>query len=137
MGRDTSTGEALAPLIFIYDGKPTRALGILRLRLETYREHAGESCWELADEWVDMRHDALSGNHRPRFDDVTVAIRAAHTAGRTVVCLFNDWDRLTRDSHRQAMFRRTIHLKGGCTVTTRDENNRPHDGDTLRTVRPA
>lgn len=120
------------PLAFIYDRRLTPTLGILQLRLETCREYATEMRWDIAGEWIDTDEHAMSDDNRPQFDSMIAAMRAAANAGRSVICLLNEWDRLTRDAHRQAAFRHHVALAGGYTATQLGEDDRP-----ARALRPA
>lgn len=122
-----------ALLAFIYDRRLTPSLGILRLRLETCHEYAAEFGWEIAGEWVDEDEAALSDDHRPKFDLMVTKLRTVAGTGRRVVCLLNDWDRLSRSPGRRAEFLRQISTAGGYTVTSLGEDDRP---DTVTQGRP-
>lgn len=111
-------------LAFVYDRRFTPTLAILQLRLETCREYAAELGWEIAGEWVDVDADAMSDEHRPQLDAMLTAMCDAAAAGRRVVCLLNDWDRLCRDPNRQAVFRRRIGNAGGYTATQLGQDDR-------------
>lgn len=121
---DTSD-DAQQLLAFVYDRRFTPTLGILEIRLDTCREFAAEMTWEIAGEFVDVDADAMSDDHRPQFELMLTAMRAAHESGRPVVCLLNDWDRLSRDPYRQAGFRHRIRGAGGYTATQLGESDRP------------
>lgn len=123
-------------LAFVYDRRFTPTVAILGLRLETCREYAAELGWEIAGEWVDVDDHALSDEVRPQFGLMLTAMRAAADTGRTVVCLLNEWDRLSRDANRQAAFCYRIRRAGGYTATQLGESDRPAR-DHVRILRKA
>ncbi|MDJ0340751.1 recombinase family protein [Streptomyces sp. H10-C2] len=112
------------PLAFFYDRHATPSTGILQVRLEACREYAAELRYEVAGEWIDRGDDALSDDRRPQFDAMLDALAGA-SVDRTVLCLINGWDRLSRDPGRCGHFRYRIHMAGGWTETTTGEDDRP------------
>lgn len=122
--------------VFIYDRRFTPTLGILEIRLETCREYAAEMDWEIAGEFVDVGDAAMSDDHRPQFDAMLTAMQGAAAAGHHVLCLLNEWDRLSRDPYRQTKFRDLIKAAGGHTATQLGESDRPARGH-LRPLREA
>lgn len=126
------------PLAFIYDRRFSPTVAILDLRLEACREYAAEMQWDVAGTWVDEDDDAMSDTRRPQFRKMIDAMRDAAGTGRNVVCLIADWDRLTRNVHQSAVFRRDIASTGGYTATSTGEDDRPGSSTGhLRALRPA
>jgi DNA invertase Pin-like site-specific DNA recombinase len=119
--------EQPKPVAFIYDRHATPTKGILLLRLAACREYVEQEGYELAGEWVDDGHHALTDDNRPQFDAMHDALLAAHQAGRKVVCVVLDWDRISRDRWNLAIFARRITLAGGWVETIAGETTKPED----------
>jgi DNA invertase Pin-like site-specific DNA recombinase len=121
-------GTEQPPLAFIYDRKTSdtsSSEGILRLRLGACREWASVRGYDVADgEWVDRGDAALRMDHRPAFERLLDAMCEARAAGRAVLCLVNDWDRLANLALPQIDFRRKVQGAGGWTETAIGENDR-------------
>lgn len=97
---------------------------ILDIRLETCRKRAAELGWEFAGEWVDEGENALTNDHRPRFDGMCAAM-AQYAGQRPVHCLVEDWDRIARDGVAGAVLRRRVSLADGDCETAHGENDTP------------
>jgi hypothetical protein len=75
----------------------------------------------VAGIWLDLGDYAL-GNRRPQFDALCVAMERAPGP---IVCLVDDWDRLTRDASQSAVMRHRIGQAGGHCETAEGESDTP------------
>ncbi|MEU1630376.1 recombinase family protein [Streptomyces sp. NPDC020096] len=110
------TAPSGPPQAFIYDRRSTPTLGVLLARLMVCREYAAERGWELVGEWVDEDDNALT-DRRPEFDRLIGKMLGAHRDGREVICLVNDFDRLSHNQEIQTRFIKRVHLAGGWVET--------------------
>ena len=116
-----SGADSPRPRAFIYDRHATTSTVILDIRLDRCRAYAESRGWEIAGTWLDLGDNAL-GDHRPQFDALCVAMDRA--AG-PIVCLVDDWDRLTRDAGQSSVMRHRIGQAGGHTITADGESDAP------------
>ncbi|WP_406270161.1 hypothetical protein [Streptomyces sp. NBC_00191] len=77
---------------------------------------------DAASRMNDYQGPSALGDHRPQFDALSVAIGRAHGP---IVCLVDDWDRLTRDALQSSVMRHRIGQAGGHTVTAEGESDAP------------
>ncbi|MCX4581981.1 recombinase family protein [Streptomyces sp. NBC_01481] len=126
----TQTGERVRA--FVYDRHATMSTVILDIRLDRCRAYAESRCWEIAGIWLDVGDDAL-GDHRPQFDALCVAMDRAHGP---IVCLVDDWDRLTRDTSQSSVMRHRIAQAGGHCVTAEGESDAPAEKARVRLCTP-
>ncbi len=132
---DAAAGDTLAIHAYIYDRHSTPSQGILLLRLEACREHAALQGWTVAGEWIDRGDHALAdAQTRPEFGDMLRAMTQAAADGQTVVCIVNDWDRLSLTPGASGILRRRVGHAGGWTETAVGESDR-HDQARLRNLR--
>lgn len=117
----TPAGEGEQVRAFIYDRHATTSTVILDIRLDRCRAYAESRGWEVAGIWLDLGDYAL-GHQRPQFDGLCVAM-GLETG--PVICLVDDWDRLTRDASQSAVMRRRIGQAGGHCVTVGGESDAP------------
>jgi DNA invertase Pin-like site-specific DNA recombinase len=104
---------------FIYDRHATQSTAVLEERLERCRAYAQAQGWEVAGVWCDLGDNAL-GIRRPQFDALLVAMDKARGP---VVCLVDNWDRLTRDASASSVMRRRVSLRGGHCETAEGESD--------------
>ncbi len=116
------------PLAFIYDRHATDNTVILEQRLEACVRYAAAQGWNLGGRWVDKGDYALTDDHRPEFDALLRAMRAASSA-QPRVCLVHDWHRLSRGLvARGLMTRRVLVLSRDVWVETCGGEMRSADG---------
>lgn len=116
------------PLAFIYDRHATPTEGVLLLRLEANTQYVQAQGWELAGEWVDRGDEALTDDHRPKFEEMLKAIGRAAQNGRKAVCLVSSWDRFSRSDWERRIFVRKVTLAGGWVQTIVGESSRDPSG---------
>ncbi|MDJ0345686.1 recombinase family protein [Streptomyces sp. H10-C2] len=124
--RTADAGQPMPPLAFIYDRHATPSTGMMAVRIEGCREYAAELRYEVAGAWIDTGDHALADDHRPQFDAMLDALAGA-SVDRTVLCLVNGLDRISRDPGRCGHFRYRVHMAGGWTETTTGSHDRPGD----------
>ncbi|WP_309239233.1 recombinase family protein [Streptomyces lunaelactis] len=136
-GSDPSAGgaESLAearPRAFIYDRHATTSTVILDIRLDRCRAYAESRGWEVAGIWLDLGDHALS-HYRPQFGALCVAMDAATGP---IVCLVDDWDRLTRDASQSSVMRHRVAHTGGHCVTAEGESDESAEKERARLRTP-
>jgi DNA invertase Pin-like site-specific DNA recombinase len=101
------------PLAFIYDRQTSPTVGVVLMRVAVCRQYAEERGYEIAGEWHDTGDNALT-DHRPQFDRMLTEMLATRVGGRDeIVCLVNDFDRLSHNPHHRTRFIRRVQAAGG------------------------
>lgn len=108
---------------FVYDRHATTSTIMLDIRLDRCRAYAKSRGWDVAGIWLDLGDHAL-GHYRPQFEALFVAMD--NNPGH-IVCLVDDWHRLTRDASQSSVMRRRIAQAGGHCETAGGESDEPSE----------